>query len=88
MIKHRMAIRFFIIPQLRHNDGQCLTSFDYTNLLFNNTYRSLYGAYYHYRSTPMQVVSNWVDVPSLGKYYKALIRERYDCRIEPMPEYR
>ena len=49
---------------------------------------SLNGTFYHYCTIPVQVVNDWVDAPSLGKYYNAKIKGNYDCRINPTPEYR
>ena len=49
---------------------------------------SLDGAYYHYCSLPLEVVNDWVNAESLGRYYNKNIKGRFDCRINPTPEYR
>ncbi len=49
---------------------------------------SLNGTFYHYCSIPEEVVNAWVDAPSLAEYYKANVEEKYDCQINPTPEYR
>lgn len=48
----------------------------------------LNGTFYHYCSIPSNVVDDWVNAPSLGKYYNANVKGKFDCRINPTPEYR
>ena len=49
---------------------------------------SLNGTFYHYCSLPLEVVNDWVNAESLGRYYNANVKGRFDCRINPRPEYR
>ena len=49
---------------------------------------SLKGTYYHYCSIPKGVVSNWRNASSLGRYYNYSIKGNYDCRVNPVPNYK
>jgi len=55
----------------------------------NNEYLlvSLRGTYYHYCYIPENIVSQWVDSPSIGRYYNASIKGNYGCRYKPVPNY-
>ena len=48
---------------------------------------SLKGTYYHYCSIPQNVVSDWKNSSSLGRYYNYNIKGNYDCRVNPVPQY-
>jgi len=47
----------------------------------------LKATYYHYCEVPSVVVSNWRNADSMGRYYNANMKGRYDCRINRVPEY-
>lgn len=42
---------------------------------------------YHYCGIPAPVVNNWVAAPSLGSFYIANVKGRYDCRVVLPPKY-
>ena len=48
---------------------------------------SLGGTYYHYCEVPPEIVSEWRDADSMGRYYNAQIKGRFDCRVNRMPTY-
>jgi len=48
---------------------------------------NLGGTYYHYCEVPSGVVSEWRDADSMGRYYNAQIKGRFDCRVNRMPTY-
>lgn len=48
---------------------------------------SLNGTYYHYCGISENVVSNWVNSSSLGRFYGSYIKGNYDCRVYPVPQY-
>jgi hypothetical protein len=48
---------------------------------------SLNGTFYHYCGIPSNVVTAWVDAPSLGSFYNASVKGRFDCRVNPVPSY-
>jgi hypothetical protein len=37
--------------------------------------------YYHYCNMPRSVVQQWLGAPSQGKFYRANVKGRYDCRL-------
>ena len=45
------------------------------------------GTYYHYCDVPGGLVADWVAASSVGGFYNARIKGRYDCRINHMPAY-
>ncbi len=47
----------------------------------------LQGTYYHYCQVPAAIVENWKNSDSMGRYYNANIKGRYDCRLLHMPSY-
>jgi hypothetical protein len=47
----------------------------------------LRDTYYHYCEVPRDVVKGWGNSASLGRYYNAKIKGRYDCRLLYMPAY-
>ncbi len=48
---------------------------------------NLKGTYYHYCEVPIRVVANWRQAVSMGRYYNAQIKGRFDCRIFHVPSY-
>lgn len=48
----------------------------------------LTGTYYQYCNVPAEVVSDWKRSPSMGKYFNANLKGRFDCRVTPPPAYR
>lgn len=48
---------------------------------------NLTGTYYHYCEVPSIVVSNWLSASSMGRYYNAQVKGRYDCRVNRLPNY-
>jgi hypothetical protein len=48
---------------------------------------NLNGTYYHYCGVPAGVVSAWRGADSMGRFYNASIKGRYDCRLATVPEY-
>jgi len=59
------------------------------DIKYNAKYRyllvNLKGTYYHYCLVPQNVVNEWINSSSLGRYYLNNIKGRYDCRYSPMP---
>ena len=49
---------------------------------------NLNGTYYHYCAIGADVVSELKSAASMGRYYNAQIKGRFDCRINRMPSYR
>ncbi len=47
----------------------------------------LKSTYYHYCGVPGSVVSKWTTASSMGRFYNAYIKSRYDCRVNYMPAY-
>ena len=45
----------------------------------------LRGTYYHYCEAPKSTVAAWFSASSMGKFYNAYIKGRYDCRVNYMP---
>ena len=43
--------------------------------------------YYHYCGVPADVVANWRVADSMGRFYNAQIKGRYDCRHGHVPDY-
>lgn len=48
---------------------------------------SLNGTYYHYCEVPAGVVNEWRQADSMGRYYNAHVKGRFDCRINRAPSY-
>jgi hypothetical protein len=48
---------------------------------------NLSGTYYHYCEVPANVVSGWRQADSMGRYYNAVVKGRYDCRVLRVPPY-
>lgn len=47
----------------------------------------LQGTYYHYCEVPAAIVDDWKNSDSMGRFYNANIKGRYDCRLLHMPSY-
>lgn len=45
------------------------------------------ATYYHYCGVPADVVANWRAADSMGRYYNAQIKGRFDCRQGHVPDY-
>lgn len=45
-----------------------------------NVVVSLTGSWYGYCGVPGSVVQDWLQAPSKGSYYNAVIKGRFDCR--------
>jgi hypothetical protein len=43
------------------------------------------NTYYHYCRMPPSVVQQWLAAPSQGRYYNAMIKGNYDCRLGGIP---
>ncbi len=48
---------------------------------------NLTGTYYHYCEVPQNVVNAWRAAESMGQFYNAAVKGRYDCRVLRMPAY-
>jgi KTSC domain len=48
---------------------------------------SLNGTYYHYCEIDSGTVSSLLDADSMGRYYNASIKGRFDCRRHRVPAY-
>ena len=48
---------------------------------------NLTGTYYHYCEVPANVVSAWRQADSMGRYYNAVMKGRFDCRVLRAPAY-
>jgi hypothetical protein len=49
---------------------------------------NLSGTYYHYCEIDSTTVSALLGASSMGRYYNASIKGRFDCRIHRVPAYR
>lgn len=49
---------------------------------------SLQGVYYHYCEIDASTVSQLLRAESMGRYFNAAIKGRYDCRSRKVPAYR
>ena len=47
----------------------------------------LQNTWYHYCSIPQDVVTALLEAPSHGRYYNANVKGRFDCRLNPVPQY-
>jgi hypothetical protein len=47
----------------------------------------LNGVYYHYCEVPQSIVTAFTMADSMGRYYNAVIKGRFDCRVYRMPSY-
>jgi hypothetical protein len=48
---------------------------------------NLNGTYYHYCEVPAWIVDQWRNAESMGRYYNAYVKGRFDCRINRVPAY-
>lgn len=48
---------------------------------------ALDATYYHYCGIPAGVVAKWRAAESMGRFYNASIKGRFDCRKGHVPEY-
>jgi len=48
---------------------------------------NLSGTYYHYCEVPKSIVENWRTANSMGRFYNAQVKDRFDCRINRLPSY-
>lgn len=46
---------------------------------------NLNGTYYHYCEVPSNVVTAWRNAESMGRFYNAHMKGRYDCRVLRVP---
>ena len=49
---------------------------------------SLSGTYYHYCEIDAGTVSTLLGASSMGRYYNASIKGRFDCRVNRVPKYK
>ena len=45
------------------------------------------ATYYHYCGVPADIVSDWRTADSMGRFYNAQIKGRFDCRQGHVPDY-
>ena len=48
----------------------------------------LKNTYYHYCEVPPDIVMDWLKADSIGRFYNANIKGRFDCRKNYVPPYR
>jgi hypothetical protein len=48
---------------------------------------ALNDTYYHYCGVPADVVSSWRAAESMGRFYNAQVKGRFDCRQGLVPSY-
>jgi hypothetical protein len=48
---------------------------------------ALSDTYYHYCDVPPDIVSSWRSAQSMGRFFNASIKGRYDCRTGHVPGY-
>lgn len=48
----------------------------------------LRNTYYHYCEVPPSTVKEWKQADSMGRFYNAYIKGRFDCRIFKVPFYK
>lgn len=48
---------------------------------------NLNGTYYHYCAVPPGVVNAWRSADSMGRFFNAQVKGRFDCRTSPPPDY-
>ena len=49
---------------------------------------SLNGTYYHYCEIDRITVSRFLEADSMGRFFNANIKGRFDCRVLSMPAYK
>jgi len=48
---------------------------------------NLNGTYYHYCGIDSDTVSNLLSADLKGRFYNVNIKQRFDCRMHPVPSY-
>ncbi len=48
---------------------------------------NLNGTYYHYCEVPPNIVAAWRQADSMGRFYNAQVKGRFDCRVLRVPSY-
>lgn len=48
---------------------------------------ALNDTYYHYCGVPADVVASWRTAESMGRFYNAQVKGRFDCRQGYVPSY-
>lgn len=48
---------------------------------------NLNGTYYHYCGLPLSAWSSFKSASSFGSHFNSNIKGRYDCRVNPVPDY-
>lgn len=46
---------------------------------------NLTGTYYHYCEVPPETVVDWRKAESMGQFYNAQVKGRFDCRVLHVP---
>jgi hypothetical protein len=58
-------------------------------IIYNNKHQyalvRLKNTFYHYCNIPNNIVSNWVNSNSLGKYYHSHVKGSFSCQYEAAP---
>ena len=49
---------------------------------------NLTGTYYHYCEVPASVTADWRHAESMGRYYNAQVKGRFDCRTSRVRSYK
>lgn len=49
---------------------------------------NLSGTYYHYCGVPASLIADWRKSDSMGRYYNAHVKKRFDCRTSRVPAYK
>src|ERR1700730_13631228 len=48
---------------------------------------NLTGTYYHYCEVPPATITAWRQAESMGRFYNAQVKGRFDCRVLHIPSY-
>jgi hypothetical protein len=48
---------------------------------------NLNGIYYHYCAIDAGMVASLISADSMGRFYNAAIKSRFDCRVNRVPSY-
>lgn len=48
---------------------------------------NLNGTYYHYCGIDKETVASLLAAGSMGRYYNQVVKGRFDCRVNPVPDY-
>ncbi len=49
---------------------------------------NLTGKYYHYCDVAPNIVAAWRQAHSMGRFYNAQVKGRFDCRVLRVPSYK